>query len=64
MVAQQKNAYDLRGCVNALDSCMQDDFVCGNDYENCLDPSGKYIVDGELWLGQPRDRRCLTAPLI
>ena len=51
MVAQQKNAYDLRGCVNALDSCMQDDFVCGNDYENCLDPSGKYIVDGEVVVG-------------
>ncbi len=51
MVAQQKNSYDLRGCVNALDSCMQDDFVCGNEYENCLDPFGKYIVDGEIVLG-------------
>ena len=51
MVAQQKNSYDLRGCVNALDSCMQDDFVCGTDYENCLDPSGKYIVNGEIVLG-------------
>ncbi len=51
MVAQQKNSYDLRGCINALDSCMQDDFVCGNDYENCLDPSGKYIVDGAVVIG-------------
>lgn len=51
LVAQQKNAYDLRGCVNALDSCMQDDFVCGTDYENCLDPSGKYIVNGEIVIG-------------
>ena len=51
MVAQQKNAYDLRGCINALDSCMQDDFVCGNDYENCLDPSGKFIVDGAVVVG-------------
>lgn len=51
MVAQQKNAYDLRGCINALDSCMQDDFVCGNDYENCLDPSGKYIADGAVVIG-------------
>ena len=51
MVAQQKNSYDLRGCVNALDSCMQDDFVCGNEYENCLDPFGKYIVDGEVVVG-------------
>lgn len=51
LVAQQKNAYDLRGCVNALDSCMQDDFVCGDDYENCLDPTGKYIVNGEVVVG-------------
>ncbi len=51
MVAQQKNSYDLRGCVNALDSCMQDDFVCGTDYEYCLDPSGKYIVEGEIVIG-------------
>ena len=51
MVAQQKNSYDLRGCINALDSCMQDDFVCGTDYENCLDPFGKYIVEGEVVIG-------------
>ncbi len=51
MVAQEKNAYDLRGCVNALDSCMQDDFVCGTDYELCLDPTGKYIVNGEIVVG-------------
>jgi len=51
MVAQQKNAYDLRGCVNALDTCMQDDFVCGSDYENCLDPTGKWIVNGEVVVG-------------
>lgn len=48
MVAQNKNQYDLRGCISALDSCMQDDYVCGSDYENCLDPSGKYIVNGEV----------------
>lgn len=51
LVAQQKNQYDLRGCVNALDECMQDDFVCGDDYENCLDPTGKYIVNGEVVVG-------------
>lgn len=51
MVAQQKNAYDLRGCINALDTCMQDDFVCGSDYENCLDPTGKYVVNGEIVVG-------------
>ena len=51
MVAQQKNAYDMRGCINALDSCMQDDYVCGTDYELCLDPTGKYIVNGEIVIG-------------
>ncbi|MDR2413193.1 MAG: hypothetical protein LBD50_03205, partial [Rickettsiales bacterium] len=51
LVTQQKNSYDLRGCVNALDSCMQDDFVCGGDYENCLDPTGKYIVNGAIVVG-------------
>lgn len=49
MVAQQKNTYaDMRSCINALDSCMQDEFVCGSDYESCLDPTGKYIVGGEI----------------
>ena len=51
MVAQQKNQYDMRGCISALDSCMQDDYVCGADYEYCLDPSGKYIVDGAIVAG-------------
>ena len=51
MVAQQKNQYDLRGCISALDSCMQDDYVCGTDYEDCLDPTGKYIVGGEVVVG-------------
>ena len=51
MVAQQRNQYDLRGCISALDSCMQDDYVCGADYENCLDPSGKYIVNGQIVIG-------------
>lgn len=51
LVAQQKNTYDLRGCVSALDSCMQDEFVCGSDYENCLDPTGKYIVNGKVVVG-------------
>ena len=68
MVAQEKNAYDLRGCVNALDSCMQDDYVCGTDYEYCLDPTGKYIVDGEIVVGSTpgyvvsSEMKDLTAP--
>lgn len=51
MVAKSKNEYDMRGCINALDACMQDEFVCGSDYENCLDPSGRYIVNGEIVVG-------------
>ena len=51
MVAQNKNSYDLRGCVSALESCMQDDYVCGNDYENCLDPTGQFIVNGAVVIG-------------
>lgn len=51
VIAQNKNIYDLRGCVNALDSCMQDDFACGADYEYCLDPTGKYIANGEVIVG-------------
>jgi hypothetical protein len=30
---------------------MQDDFVCGSDYENCLDPTGKYVVNGTIVVG-------------
>ncbi len=51
LVAQQKNSYDMRGCINALDACMQDDFACGSDYEYCVDPTGKYIVNGEVVVG-------------
>ena len=51
MVSEQKNVYDLRGCVTALDECMQNDFVCGDDYKNCLDPSGRYIVNGAVVVG-------------
>jgi len=47
-VAQNRNSYDMRGCISALDTCMQTDYVCGSDYDKCLDPTGKYIVDGEI----------------
>ena len=51
MVAQNKNAYDLRGCVSALEACMQDDYVCGSGYTSCLDPTGQYIVNGSVVIG-------------
>ena len=50
-LAQMKNSYDLRGCVAALDSCMQDEYVCGDDYKLCLDATGKYINEGKLIAG-------------
>ncbi len=51
LLAQKKNAYDLRGCVAALDECMQDEYVCGDDYELCLDPTGKYLAKGAIVKG-------------
>ncbi len=56
LVEQSKNEYDMRGCINALDSCMQDEYVCGTDYEKCLDPSGRYIVNGEIVIGSDPGR--------
>ena len=51
LLTQNKNAYDLRGCVAAIDACMQDEYVCGADYELCLDPTGKYLANGEIVKG-------------
>ena len=51
LLAQNRNSYDLRGCVAAIDSCMQDEYVCGSDYELCLDPTGKYLANGEIVKG-------------
>ena len=51
MLAQNRNAYNLRECVAAIDTCMQDDYVCGSDYEKCLDPTGKYLANGEIVKG-------------
>ena len=51
MLAQNRNSYDLRSCVAAIDSCMQDEYVCGDDYELCLDPTGKYLASGAIVRG-------------
>ena len=67
LLAQNKNSYDFRGCIAALDACMQDEYVCGSDYELCVDPSGKYIAGGELIKGstpgvsggQPRNTKTI-----
>ena len=52
-VLQNKNQYDAKGCVAALESCMKDDMVCGDDYFQCVDPTKAYIDEnGEVVLGQ------------
>jgi len=52
-VLQNKNQYDAKGCIAALDACMTDEMVCGENYEKCLDPTKKYIDEnGEVVIGQ------------
>ena len=52
-VLQNKNEYDIKGCVGALEKCMLDDMVCGDDYVKCLDPTKKYIDEnGNVVLGK------------
>ena len=52
-VLQNKNEYDIKGCVGALEKCMLDDMVCGEDYIKCLDPTKKYIDEnGNVVLGR------------
>jgi len=52
-VLQNKNQYDAKGCIAALDACMTDDMVCGENYEKCLDPTKKYIDEnGEVVIGE------------
>ena len=52
-VLQNKNQYDAKGCISALEICMKDDMVCGDDYFKCVDPTKRYIDEnGEVVLGQ------------
>lgn len=56
-VAQNKNQYDAKNCVAALNTCMTDDFVCGSKYYNCVDPTGIYIDNtGEIIMGRSPQR--------
>ena len=51
-VLQNQNTYDARGCIAALETCMTDDMVCGEDYLKCVDPTKKYIDEnGNVVLG-------------
>lgn len=52
-VLQNKNQYDAKGCIAALNTCMTDEMVCGADYTKCLDPTKIYIDEnGKVVLGQ------------
>ncbi|MBP5485430.1 MAG: hypothetical protein J6Y07_01855 [Alphaproteobacteria bacterium] len=52
-VLQNQNTYDAIGCVGALESCMKDDMVCGENYAKCLDPTKEFIDEnGNVVLGQ------------
>lgn len=52
-VRQNKNQYDAKGCIGALEACMTDEMVCGDDYAKCVDPTKKYIDEnGNVVLGQ------------
>ncbi len=52
-VLQNKNQYDAKGCIAALENCMKDDMVCGDNYFKCVDPTKIYIDEnGTVVLGQ------------
>ena len=52
-VLQNKNQYDAKSCIGALETCMTDEMVCGSDYAKCVDPTKKYIDEnGKVVLGQ------------
>ncbi|MBR2482526.1 MAG: hypothetical protein IKB49_01400 [Alphaproteobacteria bacterium] len=52
-VLQNKNQYDAKGCISALETCMKDDMVCGDNYYKCVDPTKRYIDEnGKVVLGQ------------
>ena len=52
-VLQNKNQYDAKGCIGALEECMLDDMVCGTDYVKCLDPTKQFIDEnGNVVLGR------------
>ena len=52
-VLQNQNTYDAIGCIGALETCMKDDMVCGDDYAKCLDPTKEFIDEnGNVVLGR------------
>lgn len=52
-VLQNKNQYGIKECVAALENCMLDDMVCGDDYIKCVDPTKMFIDEnGKVILGR------------
>ncbi len=52
-VLQNKNEYTATQCIGALETCMKDEMVCGENYFKCIDPTKRYIDEnGEVVLGQ------------
>ena len=52
-VLQNKNMYDAKGCIGALEACMTDEMVCGEKYFKCVDPTKTYIDEnGQVVLGR------------
>lgn len=52
-VLENNNEYDIKGCVGALENCMLDDMVCGDNYVKCIDPTKRYIDEnGSVVLGK------------
>ena len=63
-VLQNHNEYDAKGCIGALETCMLDDMVCGENYVKCLDPTKVYIDEnGKVVLGRnlPNITNMMTA---
>ena len=49
---ENKNQFDLKGCVGELNKCMTDNVICGENYEKCLDPTKRFIDEnGKIILG-------------
>ncbi|MBO7509274.1 MAG: hypothetical protein J6T57_03305 [Alphaproteobacteria bacterium] len=52
-VLQNQNTYNARECIAALETCMTDEMVCGENYTKCLDPTKMYIDEnGNVVLGK------------
>jgi len=52
-VLQNKNQYGIKECVSALENCMLDDMVCGDNYIKCIDPTKMFIDEnGQVILGR------------